>query len=133
MPFARENIKFTVLTIGLITLCLITSCSAVMVAQSKEPTAVLYTTAIGFPVTVGMQLLNMLWQQVQARDVKHDVRGAIQHTELAVSEVAETVKHATNGELDKRIEAAVDAALAKALPPLIERLSSTCACKAQQQ
>lgn len=57
-----------------------------------------------------------------AHESSHSMRKAMQATTSKVEVAAEEVKRATNGDMDKRIEAAVEAAMVRMLPKMVEDL-----------
>lgn len=92
MPFSKENIKATSLTIGVVMLVVVSLMSVVLIARTPNPPATLYATVTGFPSMVVMQLLAMLRQEHAEREIvktRHDLKNDLQPVSLAVREVQE--------------------------------------------
>jgi hypothetical protein len=81
MPFSRENIKFTVLTIGFVLMVVTGVAGVVAIAYSKTTASTpLYTTLVGFVTIQAGQLLNLLRTEQAHAEIartRHVLRGDV--------------------------------------------------------
>jgi citrate lyase gamma subunit len=87
---------------------------------------------IGFGCVLLGQIAILIGQNVISNyqhKANHDIRGEMQRTTSKVEVASEEVKRATNGDLDKRITAAAEAAIERAIPTIVRECR--CHCKSE--
>jgi hypothetical protein len=116
LPFSRENIKATSLTIGVVILVMVSITGVLLLARTPNPPPTLYATVTGFPSMVVMQLLQMLRQEHAEKEIvrtRHDLRNELQPLSSAVDLIQmqqgeESTRHVIDrDELRKMIREAV--------------------------
>ena len=74
MPFARENIKFTILVCAFVVLCGFGIIGVVAASYSPKESTPLYTAITGFVMIFAGQVMTALRNELSVREAKHEIK-----------------------------------------------------------